>query len=200
MKIRTAIVLAGLAATGSAFAQFADNAGQRDINQQQRIEQGLKSGDLSTSEAARLQRDEARVDRMEADAMKDGKLNPAERARLSAAQNQPSREIQAARTNNIRGNPNSVSSQAMQSNTQRNINQDSRIQHGLQDGSLTRQEAAHLERQQAHADRAQYRAGADGNISAADQAKLTRRENRDGARIYAQRHDQQTKQTQRDQR
>ena len=48
---------------------------QRDVNQEKRIEQGLQSGALNTREAARLEREEAHVDRLEANAMKDGKLS-----------------------------------------------------------------------------------------------------------------------------
>ena len=47
-------------ATTSAFAQSNSGAAgefvERNINQQQRIEQGLKSGELTTREAARLER------------------------------------------------------------------------------------------------------------------------------------------------
>ena len=46
----------GVFSAGSVFA--ADGAGtvQRDVNQQTRIEQGLKSGELNTREAAKLEK------------------------------------------------------------------------------------------------------------------------------------------------
>ena len=47
------------------FAQTVGTEVQRDVNQENRIEQGLKSGQLSTGEAAKLERGEARIDRME---------------------------------------------------------------------------------------------------------------------------------------
>ncbi len=35
---------------------------QRDVNQQERIEQGLQSGQLSTKEAGQLERQQSRID------------------------------------------------------------------------------------------------------------------------------------------
>src|SRR5438045_9270282 len=66
---------------------------QRDVNQQQRIEQGLQSGQLTTREAAKLEREQARVERDQARAMKDGVMTPAEQARLARAQNRVSRDL-----------------------------------------------------------------------------------------------------------
>ena len=66
------------AASVSAYAQTAASTVQRDVNQEKRIEQGLQSGALNTREAATLQREESRVDRMQSNALKDGKLSAAE--------------------------------------------------------------------------------------------------------------------------
>ncbi|MEP6887827.1 MAG: hypothetical protein ABI945_05840 [Nitrospirales bacterium] len=51
--------------SSAALAQDVGTEVQRNINQESRIEQGLKSGQLSTGEAAKLERGEARIDRME---------------------------------------------------------------------------------------------------------------------------------------
>jgi hypothetical protein len=48
-----------------AFAQGVGTEVQRHINQKSPIEQGLKPGQLSTGEAAKLECGEARIDRME---------------------------------------------------------------------------------------------------------------------------------------
>ena len=97
-----AVAVAGLF-SAAASAQTVGSEVQRDVNQQQRIEQGLKSGSLNTGEAARLERGEARIDRMESNAMKDGKLSPAEKARIQRAQNQESRQINRLENNAARG-------------------------------------------------------------------------------------------------
>jgi len=82
--------------TASAFAQTVGSEVQRDINQENRIEQGLKSGQLSTGEAARLEKGEARIDKMESKAAKDGTLSPQEDARIPRAQYQESAAINRA--------------------------------------------------------------------------------------------------------
>src|SRR5438046_3021857 len=56
-------------------AQAVGTEVQRDINQETRVEQGLKSGQLSTGEAAKLERGEARIDRRESRAVEDGHLS-----------------------------------------------------------------------------------------------------------------------------
>ena len=88
----TAIAVAlGLAFCGAAFAQA--GTVQRDVNQQQRIEQGVQSGSLTTREAARLERGEARIERKEARAGADGKVNAREQRRIQKAENRESRRI-----------------------------------------------------------------------------------------------------------
>lgn len=186
-----ALLLAGCA---GAFAQSPAATVQRNVNQETRIEQGLQSGALNTREAAALQREESRVDRMQANALKDGKLTPAEQARLNAAQNKTSRDIYAAKHNNVTGNPQSASSQRMQADVQRNINQQQRIEKGIQNGSLTNRETARLERGQSRVARAEARAGRDGHVGAGEQAHIQQAENRQSKRIYRQKHDAQERQ------
>ncbi|MEC5216670.1 hypothetical protein RCH09_001623 [Actimicrobium sp. GrIS 1.19] len=191
LKLIPALLVALLSA--SAFAQTAATEVQRDINQQTRIENGLKSGQLNTREAARLQGEEARVERTEANAMKDGKLSAAEKARIQGMQNKVSGDIRAQKTDAQTGNPNSASSQRMQADTQRNINQQQRIENGVKDGSLTKREAAKLERGQAKDSRIEARAGVDGHVGANEQARIQHNENRQSKRIARQRHDAQVK-------
>jgi hypothetical protein len=166
---------------------------QRDVNQQTRIEQGLQSGSLNTREAARLEKEQAHVDRLQAKSLKDGKLSAAERARLDAAQDKSSRDIYAAKHNGATGNPESASSQRMQADVQRNINQDKRIQAGVQNGSLNNREVAKLERGQAKVSRKEAVAGRDGHVGAAEQQRVQATENRQSKRIFKQKHDAQVR-------
>lgn len=185
------------AAAAPAFAQTAPQTApgytQRDINQEQRIQQGLQSGQLNTREAARLQGEQARIDRMEANALRDGALTPAERARINAAQNQASRDIAREKHDAQTGNPNSASSQRMQADVQRNINQERRIQQGMASGHLTHREAARLEAGQARVGRAEARAGADGHVGPREQAAVQHRQDHQSRRIFRQKHDAQNK-------
>jgi hypothetical protein len=66
---------------------------QRNINQQQRIEQGVKSGSLTTREAAKLERGQARDTRLEARAGADGNVGAREQRRIQKNENQQSRRI-----------------------------------------------------------------------------------------------------------
>ena len=191
---RTPIVLAILlSASLGAFAQTAGSTVQRDLNQEKRIEQGLQNGSITTREAAVLERDESKVDRMQAQALKDGKLSPKERARLNAAQNKASRDINTAEHNGVNGNPLSASSQRAQADVQRNINQQARIEQGVQNGSLTNREVAKLERGQAKVDHREAVAARDGNIGAKEQARIQRTENRQSKRIRHEKHDAQVR-------
>ena len=189
--------LIATAAFGASFAASAQtnaaNTTQRDVNQQQRIENGLQNGTITTRENAELQRDEAHVDKLQAKDMKNGPMTDAEKSQLKAAQDKTSRDIHEAKSNGINGNPLSASSQRAQADTQRNINQEQRINNGVRDGSLTNHEAASLERGQAHVDKREARAGANGNVSAGEQRRIARAENRQSNRIYKKRHDATTK-------
>jgi hypothetical protein len=190
MTVRLFAVVGILSAAfaAHALAQTVGSEVQRDINQENRIEQGLKSGQLSTGEAARLEKGEARIDRMESKASKDGTLSPEEAARIQRAQNRESETINRTKHNDVTGNPNSASSQRMQADVQRNINQQSRIEQGVQSGQLTNKEASRLERGQGRVDRAEARAGADGHVNAREQARIQQRENNQSQHIFREKH------------
>jgi len=181
--------------TSAAWAQTtpAEQDQQRNVNQQQRIEQGLQSGQLSTKEAGSLERQEQHVDKMEAHDMKNGAITPGEQSRLNAAQNRVSNDIYADKHNGVTGNPNSASSQRMQADVQRNVNQQQRIQNGMDNGSLTNREAGKLERGQAHVNGREANAAANGHVGAAEQRGIQRSENRQSGRIYRKKHNAVTK-------
>lgn len=176
------VLLAGTVAI-PALAQTAATEVQRNINQQQRIEQGLQSGALNTKEAGQLERQQTQVDRMEKNALKDGSLSAAEKSRIQAAQNKTSKSIAAVKHNAKTGNPASKSSQRMQADVQRNVNQQARIEQGVKSGQLTNKEVASLERGQAHVNRAEANAAANGRVGAVEQANIQGRENVQSARI-----------------
>jgi hypothetical protein len=187
--IGAAVVAAAFAAP--ALAQTTGEIVQRNVNQQERIEQGLQSGQLTTGEAARLEGEEARVEKLESRALKDGKLSAEERARIDRAQNQMSRDIYREKHDAQVGNPNSPSSQRMQADVQRNINQQQRIAQGIKSGALTNREVGKLERGQARDNAMQYRAGRDGYVGPHEQRHIQSAENRQSARIYREKHDAQ---------
>jgi hypothetical protein len=185
-----ALGLLALATSAFAAGPRADEVVDRDVNQQQRIEQGLQSGALTTREAGQLERGEARIEQTEArDLANNGKLSPAEQARINRMQNRESAVIAADKHNGRVGNPTSASSERMQADVQRNLNQQKRIEQGADSGSLTNREVASLEAGQAHVDRVEGRAAADGHVGPAEQAHVQHAENRQSRRIHREKHD-----------
>jgi hypothetical protein len=180
--------------SGAAFADTpAEKDQQRDVNQQQRIENGLQSGQLSTKEAGRLEREQQHVDRMEARDLKDGHMSAGEQLRLDKAQNAASADIYRQKHDAQTGNPGSASSQRMQADVQRNVNQQQRIQNGMDNGSLTNREASRLEAGQARTDRKVANAAADGHVGAAEHGRIRRSENRQSANVYRKKHNARAK-------
>ena len=58
----------------------------------------------------------------------------------------------------------------------------------MRSGSLSGQEAAKLERGQAHVDRKEARAGADGHVGAVEERSIQRTENRQSRKIFRKKH------------
>jgi len=170
-------------------AQSLGSETQRDTNQQQRIEHGLRTGGLDTREAARLEQGEARIDRIEQRDLRDGSLSAADRAQIERAQDRESLAIQRQSHDAQTGDPDSRSSQRMQHDVGRDIRQERRIHEGVVDGSLTNREAGRLEGREARADHEQARAGRDGRVGWWEQRRIDRTQDRDSARIWRQKHD-----------
>lgn len=90
MSLAVALAL-GFTVSTPAFAARAD---RRQVKQQVRIAQGVKSGELTTREAVRLQAQHNAVGRqIERARADDGKLDPVERARIEKKQDRLNRRI-----------------------------------------------------------------------------------------------------------
>ena len=66
---------------------------KRQAEQQKRIDQGVKSGELTATEAARMEKGQERIQAMEDKAKADGKVTAKERARINQAQDVQSRHV-----------------------------------------------------------------------------------------------------------
>ena len=93
MKTVALAAALGLAALTALPATAQVNA--REANQQGRIDQGVRSGQLTPREAAHAERQQGRIDRTVARerAHNGGYLTPYQRARINARQNRASRNI-----------------------------------------------------------------------------------------------------------
>jgi Tfp pilus assembly protein FimT len=92
-RLIVASVIAMFAAPAMAQTASTPRIDQRQQNQERRIEQGEKSGALNAREAARLERGQTRVQKMEDKAAADGKVTVKERRVIERAQNRQSRRI-----------------------------------------------------------------------------------------------------------
>ena len=163
------------------------NAGtetQRDVNQQTRIESGLDSGALNAKETSRLEKGEARIDHVEAKSMKDGTLSASEKLRIEKMQDAESKAIYNQKHDAQNGNPDSKTSQRLQADVQRNVNQETRINNGIENGSLSNKEAAKLERGQSRSDARESNAAKDGHVGVKEEAKIRKTDAKDSAKIY----------------
>jgi hypothetical protein len=77
---------------------------------------------------------------------------------------------------------------------QRNVNQQERIEKGIQNGSLTNREVSNLERGQAHVDRKEANAAANGHVSAREQEHIQAAENRQSRHIHHDKHNDRVRQ------
>lgn len=93
MTFVTAALVAAFALPAFAQTTSTPRIDQRQVNQERRIDQGVKSGQLNQKEAARLEKGQARVQKMENKAVADGKVTAKESRRIERAQDKQSRKI-----------------------------------------------------------------------------------------------------------
>lgn len=193
-----ALTLALAVISGAAYAQSSATPStpridQRQANQQQRIDQGVKSGSLTEREAARLEKGQQRIDRMENRAMADGKMTRQERRRIEQAQDRQSTQIYREshdRQSKVAQNTTPSSTSRID---RRQAEQQKRIDAGVKSGSLNAKEAARLEKGQQKVQRMENRAMADGTVTAKERQRIEHAQNQQSRKIYREKHDRQHK-------
>jgi len=75
---------------------------------------------------------------------------------------------------------------------QRQANQERRIEQGEKSGALTKKEANKLEKGQAHVQKMENKAVADGKVTAKERERIEHAQNKQSREIYKQKHDKQT--------
>lgn len=159
---------------------------QRKENQQDRIANGVKSGQLTAGETADLEKKEAAINKeTSADrAANGGKLTPAEKAQVNKQQNQLSKQIYADKhnANTAHYGNNKVG--------QRRENQQDRIAQGIKSGQLTPSETAKLEKQQQGINKqvAADRKANGGTLTAAQKKQINKEQNQASRNIYRKKH------------
>jgi hypothetical protein len=93
-NVKALAAAVALTFTGIAFAQTATpNIDKRQANQEKRIEQGVKSGELTKKETARLEKREGKLQADKEKAKADGVVTKKERAKLQHEANRDSKAI-----------------------------------------------------------------------------------------------------------
>ena len=179
----------GTSTTSAAPAQKPTIA-QRKENQQDRIANGVKSGQLTAGETANLETKEAAINgETKADrAANGGKLTAAEKTQINKQQNQVSKQIYNDKHNATTahyGN-NKVG--------QRRENQQDRIAQGVKSGKLTAGETAKLENQQKGINQQVKadRAANGGKLTTGEKKQINKEQNAASKNIYNKKHNANT--------
>ncbi len=176
--------------TGGVYAQSNQNppteVGQRRENQQDRIANGIQSGQLTSGEAASLEHKEANLNhQIAADrSANGGKLTGQEKAQINREQNRLSNQIYQDKHN--------AAEQKFGNNPigARRENQQDRIAQGVRSGKLNASQTARLEGQQARiANRiGQERKANGGSLTPQERRQANRALNRSSRNIYRAKH------------
>jgi len=92
-SIIAAIVATTFAFPGYALAQSTPRIDKREENQDERIEKGVRKGELTKKEARRLEKGQEHVGNLEEKALEDGKVTKREKKRIENAQDRQSERI-----------------------------------------------------------------------------------------------------------
>lgn len=160
------------------------NPNTREANQDQRIANGLRSGQLTSGEAARAERTQANIDQQAHDDREanGGKLSQQERQQINTEQNAASRQIYDEKHNGNTVKPNEVDA--------REANQEQRTAEGLRSGEMTSGEAARTNQNQASVAQQVHdeRTANGGALTKQERKQANREENKNSQQIYKEKH------------
>ena len=179
----------GFLAGSSAWAAGTDTPGidERVLNQERRIQQGETGGQLTEHETDRMNRRLDRIERDEARIKSDGQVTDAERARLNRELNRNSDAIYNQKHDAQVG----TASTPTPGIDQRVLNQERRIQDGVNSGQLTGREANRMNGRLDRIEHAEAHAKADGQVTSKERRRLNRTLKHNSKRIYREKHDRQ---------
>ncbi len=160
---------------------------QRKENQQDRIANGVQSGQLTAGETANLEKKESTLNHEERDMRKldNGHLTTADRKTLNQQQNQLSNQIYKDKHNAAVQNTNPKSEVG-----KRAENQQDRIAQGIKSGQMTAGEAARVEKNEANINKEvrNDRAANGGKLTGAEKAQINHQQNQESRQIYRTKH------------
>jgi len=161
---------------------------ERAANQDQRIANGLRSGQMTSGEAARAEKTQSHIDQQIHNdrAANGGKLTGQEKQQINSEQNAASRQIYNEKHNGNTVKPNEVDN--------REANQQQRTAQGLRSGQMTAGEAARTNRNQANTAQQVHneRTANGGALTPQEKKQANQQENKNSRQIYNETHNSNT--------
>ncbi|MGA9977185.1 MAG: hypothetical protein WBQ08_00915 [Candidatus Sulfotelmatobacter sp.] len=172
---------------GSSAPVSGESIPDRKENQQDRIANGVKTGELTAGETTNLEKKESGLNQEEHDMRKldDGHLTSADKTTLNQQQNKLSNQIYDDKQNSAVQNTDPKSEVG-----KRAENQQDRIAQGVKSGQLTAGETAHLEGGEAKINKevSNDRAANGGKLTGQEKRQVNRQQNRESRQIYHDKH------------
>jgi WXXGXW repeat (2 copies) len=166
------------------------NPNTREANQDQRISSGLRSGQMTSGEAARAERTQSQIDQqVHSDRVANGgALNSQEKQQVNAEQNAANRQIYREKHNGNTITPNAVDN--------REANQQQRTANGLRSGQVTSGEAARTNANQANVAQQVHneRVANGGALNSKQRQQVNAEQNKNSKQIYKEKHNNRTTQ------
>jgi len=160
------------------------NPNTREANQDQRIANGLRSGQMTSGEAARAERTQSGIDQQVHNdrVANGGKLTGQEKQQINGEQNAASRQIYNEKHNGNTITPNKVDN--------REANQQQRVAQGLRTGQETSGEAARSNANQAGVAQQVHneRVANGGALNQQQKRQVNKEQNANSRQIYKQKH------------
>ena len=160
------------------------NPNNREANQDQRISNGLRSGQMTSGEAARADQRQSNIDSQVHNERQanGGTLNPQERQQVNREQNNASRQIYNENHNANTVRPNAVYN--------REANQQQRTAQGLRTGQMTSGEAARTNANQSRVDQQVHnqRTANGGALNNQQRQQVNRQQNQNSRQINNEKH------------
>jgi Skp family chaperone for outer membrane proteins len=167
----------------------------RQHNQQERIQQGVRSGELTRRETARLREEQRDVRQLERAYKSDGTLTAGERADLHHEQNQASRDVYRQK-HDEQDRPGASTVPAAVRDpgvNQRQANQTGRIVQGVKSGELTHDEAQELRTERRDIRELEQSYKSDGALTKDERQDLHQQLNQQSQEIHEEKHDDETR-------
>jgi hypothetical protein len=164
------------------------NPNERAANQDQRIANGLRSGQMTSGEAAKAERTQSNIDQQIHNdrAANGGKLTGQEKQQINGEQNAASRQIYNEKHNDNTIKPNAVDN--------REANQQQRTANGLRSGQMTAGEAAKTNANQAKVAQQVHndRTANGGALNAEQKKQVNKEQNKNSKQIHNEKHNDKT--------